>query len=114
MWKTWANIYQLRLDSIPVCGMTWYSLIDQIDWDTALREKNDRMNPLGLCDLDRKYPSGRARLSASDRTVEPSAADAARPADFDGLACRDTKRGASWRRLSLQRKRGEPLLLHTG
>jgi hypothetical protein len=36
MWKTWANIQQLRHDDVPVCGMTWYSLIDQIDWDTAL------------------------------------------------------------------------------
>ncbi len=33
--------------------MTWFSLTDQIDWDTALREKNDRVNPLGLYDLDR-------------------------------------------------------------
>ena len=61
LWKTWANIQQLRLDGIPVCGMTWYSLTDQIDWDSALREKNDRVNPLGLYDLDRKIrPVGMA------------------------------------------------------
>lgn len=54
LWKTWANIQQLRSDGVPICGMTWYSLTDQIDWDTALREKNGRVNPLGLYDLDRK------------------------------------------------------------
>ena len=61
LWKTWANVQQLRRDRIPICGMTWYSLTDQIDWDTALREKNDRVNPLGLFDLDRKIrPVGEA------------------------------------------------------
>ncbi len=34
-------------------GFTWYSLTDQVDWDTALRENNGRVNPLGLYDLDR-------------------------------------------------------------
>lgn len=54
LWKTWANIQQLRHDGVPVCGMTWYSLTDQTDWDVALREKNDRVHPVGLYDLDRK------------------------------------------------------------
>lgn len=34
-------------------GVTWYSLTDQVDWDTALRENNGTVNPLGLYDLDR-------------------------------------------------------------
>jgi beta-glucosidase len=38
---------------IPVVGFTWYSLTDQVDWDTALREDNGHVNPLGLYDLDR-------------------------------------------------------------
>jgi len=54
LWKAWAHIQQLRLDAIPLCGMTWYSLTDQIDWDVALREENDRVWPIGLYDLDRK------------------------------------------------------------
>jgi beta-glucosidase len=53
MWKTWANIQRLRHDGVPVCGMTWYSLIDQIDWDVALRENNGNVHPVGLFDLDR-------------------------------------------------------------
>lgn len=57
LWKTWANIQLLRRMGVPICGMTWYSLTDQIDWDVALREKNDRANPLGLYDLDRNIRS---------------------------------------------------------
>ena len=34
--------------------MTWYSLTDQVDWDTALREDNGCVDPLGLYDLNRK------------------------------------------------------------
>ena len=61
MWKIWANIQRLRHDGVPVCGMTWYSLIDQIDWDTALREDNNRVHPVGLFDLDRQIrPVGEA------------------------------------------------------
>ncbi len=61
LWRTWANIQQLRHGGVPLCGMTWYSLTDQIDWDVALREKNDRVNPLGLFDLDRRIrPVGEA------------------------------------------------------
>ncbi len=53
LWKTWANIQRLRHDGVPLCGMTWYSLTDQVDWDTALREDNGNVNPLGLYDLER-------------------------------------------------------------
>jgi beta-glucosidase len=61
LWKTWTNVQRLRRDGVPLCGMTWYSLTDQVDWDTALREENGRVNPLGLYDLDRKIrPVGRA------------------------------------------------------
>jgi len=46
---------------VPIVGFTWYSLTDQIDWDSALREQNRHVNPLGLYDLDRNIrPVGRA------------------------------------------------------
>jgi beta-glucosidase/6-phospho-beta-glucosidase/beta-galactosidase len=54
LWKEWVNMVRLRQDGVPIVGFTWYSLIDQVDWDTALRENNGRVNPLGLYDLDRK------------------------------------------------------------
>lgn len=35
-------------------GFTWYSLADQVDWDTGLAEQNGRVNACGLYDLDRR------------------------------------------------------------
>ena len=59
--KEWANMHQLKKDGVPLVGFTWYSLIDQVDWDTALREDNGHVNPLGLYDMDRKIrPVGEA------------------------------------------------------
>jgi beta-glucosidase/6-phospho-beta-glucosidase/beta-galactosidase len=52
--KQWANIVRLRQDGVDIIGFTWYSLTDQVDWDTALREDNGRVNPCGLVDMDRK------------------------------------------------------------
>jgi len=54
LWKQWINILQMRNDGVPVLGFTWYSLIDQIDWDIALARKNGTVNACGLYDLDRK------------------------------------------------------------
>jgi len=53
LWKQWANVLRVRNNGVPIVGFTWYSLTDQVDWDTALREDNGRVNPLGLYDLDR-------------------------------------------------------------
>jgi len=61
LYKEWANVHRLKQDGVPVVGFTWYSLQDQVDWDTGLREDNGRVNALGLCDLDRTIrPVGRA------------------------------------------------------
>ena len=53
LWKEWANVLRLRNVGIPILGFTWYSLTDQMDWDTALREDNNSVTPVGLYDLDR-------------------------------------------------------------
>ena len=59
--KQWANIQRLRLDGVPMVGFTWFSLTDQVDWDTALREDRGQLVPCGLYDLDRKIrPVGEA------------------------------------------------------
>jgi beta-glucosidase/6-phospho-beta-glucosidase/beta-galactosidase len=61
LWKEWANVLRVRNDGVPIVGFTWYSLTDQVDWDTALREPNGRVNPRGLYDLDRRIrPVGKA------------------------------------------------------
>jgi beta-glucosidase/6-phospho-beta-glucosidase/beta-galactosidase len=52
--KQWANVYRLKQDGVPVIGFTWYSLTDQVDWNTSLRDDAGVVNPLGLADLDRK------------------------------------------------------------
>jgi beta-glucosidase len=75
LWKEWANMVQLKDDGVPIIGFTWYSLTDQVDWDTALREENGHVNPLGLYDLDRKIrPVGKAykELVAQWRQILPT------------------------------------------
>ena len=54
LWKQWANVLRMRKDGTPVLGFTWYSLIDQIDWDIQLAEKKGTVNACGLYDLERK------------------------------------------------------------
>jgi len=51
--KQWANAVELKQEGIPIVGFTWYSLTDQVDWDSALRNDAGHVNPLGLCDLNR-------------------------------------------------------------
>ncbi len=59
LYKEWANLIQLRADGVPIIGFTWYSLIDQVDWDSALRNNDGHVNALGLADLERKIrPAG--------------------------------------------------------
>jgi hypothetical protein len=68
-------VLRLRNIGIPTVGFTWYSLTDQVDWDTALREQNGNVNPLGLYDLDRNIrPVGKAykKLIADWRDVLPA------------------------------------------
>jgi beta-glucosidase/6-phospho-beta-glucosidase/beta-galactosidase len=75
LWKQWANVMRVRNDGIPIVGFTWYSLTDQVDWDTALRENNGRINALGLFDLDRNIRAvGTAykQLIADWRNVLPT------------------------------------------
>ncbi|WP_375457926.1 family 1 glycosylhydrolase [uncultured Enterovirga sp.] len=75
LWKEWANVLRVRNSGVPMVGFTWYSLTDQVDWDTTLRETNGTVNPLGLYDLDRNIrPVGTAyrQLIADWRDVLPS------------------------------------------
>jgi beta-glucosidase/6-phospho-beta-glucosidase/beta-galactosidase len=53
LWKEWNNMLLLRRDGVPIVGFTWYSLTDQMDWDTALREDRHVVNTVGLYDLNR-------------------------------------------------------------
>ena len=75
LWKEWANVLRVRNDGVPTVGFTWYSLTDQVDWDTALREENGRVHPVGLYDLNREIrPVGISyrQLIADWRSVLPT------------------------------------------
>lgn len=75
LWKEWSNVLRIRNKGIPIVGFTWYSLTDQMDWDTALREVNSHVNPVGLYDLDRQIrPVGEAykRIIAEWSAVLPT------------------------------------------
>jgi beta-glucosidase/6-phospho-beta-glucosidase/beta-galactosidase len=72
--KQWANIVALKHDDVPLIGFTWYSLIDQVDWDSALTQNAGHVDKVGLAGLDRKlHDVGRAykTLIAHWREVLP-------------------------------------------
>jgi beta-glucosidase/6-phospho-beta-glucosidase/beta-galactosidase len=59
--KQWSNLVRLKSDGVPILGFTWYSLVDQVDWDSLLGNDAGRVNQFGLCDLDRRIrPVGEA------------------------------------------------------
>ena len=51
--KQWANLHRLKQDGVPIIGFTWYSLLHQVDWDSALQNDAGNINELGLYGLDR-------------------------------------------------------------
>jgi beta-glucosidase len=75
LWKQWANVLRVRNTGVPIVGFTWYSLTDQMDWDIALRERRNKVYPVGLFDLDRRMrPVGKAykKLVAQWQDVLPT------------------------------------------
>ena len=53
LWRQWHNIQLAQRDGVPLVGFTWYSLVDQIDWNIGLREALGVVFPVGLFDLNR-------------------------------------------------------------
>jgi beta-glucosidase/6-phospho-beta-glucosidase/beta-galactosidase len=79
LWKEWNCMLRLRQDGVPIVGFTWYSLTDQMDWDTALRQDNHKVNPVGLYDLNRKIRrvgQNYKRLIADWREMLPAGSSA--------------------------------------
>lgn len=54
LWRQFLNVRYMLSQGAPVLGFTWYSLTDQMDWDVALRDERNMVNPVGLYDLDRR------------------------------------------------------------
>jgi len=48
-----------EMGGVPILGFTWYSLTDQVDWDTALRENGGRVTFRGSPLYHRNYARGR-------------------------------------------------------
>jgi beta-glucosidase/6-phospho-beta-glucosidase/beta-galactosidase len=116
LWKEWANVLRLRNDGIPIVGFTWYSLTDQVDWDTALREPNGNVNPLGLYDLERKIrPVGEAykQLIEDWREVLPTQSvclqvPVVRPSEHDEAWARRARAEARSRQQSVPTEPANP------
>ncbi len=96
LWKQWACLLKVRNEGVPMVGFTWYSLTDQVDWDSALRNDAGIVNPLGLFDLDRNIrPVGRAYKQLMDdwATVLPTQSvcltvPVVRPSEYDSTWAR--------------------------
>ena len=54
LWRQFINVRLMHSEGIPVLGFTWYSLTDQMDWDVALSDERNMVNPVGLFDMDRR------------------------------------------------------------
>ena len=78
LWKEWANVLRVRNDGVPIVGFTWYSLTDQVDWDTALRENNGTRQPARPVRPRPQHPPGRRGLQEDHPRVGRRAADAER------------------------------------
>jgi beta-glucosidase len=102
-------VLRVRNDGVPVVGFTWYSLTDQVDWASALREAHGHLDKVGLYDLDRRIrPVGRAyqRLVAQWRDVLPAQSlclqvPIVMPSRFDAEGLPD----AYWSEQALRRRR---------
>jgi beta-glucosidase/6-phospho-beta-glucosidase/beta-galactosidase len=53
LWRQWHNVQLLRSTGVPIIGFTWYSLIDQIDWNRGIVDALGVVFPVGLFDLNR-------------------------------------------------------------
>jgi beta-glucosidase/6-phospho-beta-glucosidase/beta-galactosidase len=117
LWKQWANVLRVRNTGVPIVGFTWYSLTDQMDWDVALREENNRVTPVGLYDLDRNIrPVGRCykTLIKDWCDVLPAqsvclAVPVVRPHEHDELSVRRRQEGLRKMRHKESREDDEPV-----
>jgi len=67
----WNDAIALRNEGLPIRGVCWYGFIDHVDWDTALREVNDRPNACGLVGLDRRpHPVGERYRALAEAALE--------------------------------------------
>lgn len=99
LWKEWANMVRLKEDGVPIIGFTWYSLTDQVDWDSILRQDNGHVNPLGLYDLNREIrPVGKAyrKLVREWRGILPMESFSLLTSEAEGYADQEDEPTLTW------------------
>lgn len=57
------GIKELREAGIPMTGLIWWPVIDQLDWDGALRHRVGKIHKVGLYTLDRQPDGSLKRLA---------------------------------------------------
>jgi beta-glucosidase/6-phospho-beta-glucosidase/beta-galactosidase len=58
---TLDHIRQLRQEGIPMLGLIWWPMIDQLDWDGALTHRIGKIHQVGLYTLNRQKDGALAR-----------------------------------------------------
>jgi beta-glucosidase/6-phospho-beta-glucosidase/beta-galactosidase/glycosyltransferase involved in cell wall biosynthesis len=62
-----AEIRQLRQEGVPLTGLIWWPLFDQVDWDGALTHRIGKLHRVGLYTLNRQ-PDGTLKRVATPLT----------------------------------------------
>jgi hypothetical protein len=83
------QVRAVRAEGVPVIGITWWGLIDQVDWGTGLRRFRHEIDPTGLYALEWR-----------DARHEPAAAPDPPRADAGGYRLERVPTGAleAWKR----------------
>jgi beta-glucosidase/6-phospho-beta-glucosidase/beta-galactosidase/glycosyltransferase involved in cell wall biosynthesis len=60
---TLDHIRRLREEGIPMLGMIWWPMIDQLDWDGALTHRIGKIHQVGMYNLSRQKDGSLQRVS---------------------------------------------------
>ena len=77
----WLNMLRLKEDGVPLVGFTWYSLVDQVDWNSGLCDNDGHVDAVGLYDIDRRQRDVGAAYRALIKTWRPMLARDSRRLD---------------------------------
>ena len=57
------HIRKLRADGVPMLGLIWWPMLDQVDWDGALTHRIGKIHEVGLFNLKRQSDGTLARMA---------------------------------------------------
>jgi hypothetical protein len=64
-----AGAREVRAEGIPLIGVTWWGLVDQVDWGHGLRRFRHDVDPTGLYELRWRDDRWRPRGAPEDPAV---------------------------------------------